>query len=195
MRAGFFSAPMQHMSLELVDENCPSFPEDQMIIEVALDARDERAADLHFESDFDVAAVQLAAADAARVELPRAHKIVAVPVAPGETIELPTDSGEGLLAELGPQGNLAIVVDGRTIILQGYAEANEQAPITIVTDDGERIDITAVIAATDPSLEIQTAAGPAAGSQGNTATGGGIFVPFPEGALLGGFASEGVLQG
>jgi Ca2+-binding RTX toxin-like protein len=183
------------MFLELVDGCYPSVPEDQMTTEEVLDARDERASDPHFESDFDVAAMQLNAAGTARVELPRGHKIVAVPVVPGETIELPTDSGEGLLAELGPQGNLAIVVDGRTIILQGYAEANEQAPVTIVTDDGERIDVAAVIAATDPSLEIQTAAGPAAGSQGNVATGSGIFVPFPEGSLLGGLASEGVLAG
>ena len=172
-----------------------------MKFEEALNSRDERVSDFSIESDhsldsdFDIAAVHLTAAEATRVELPRGQRIVAVPVAPGETIELPTDSQQSLLAELGPQGNLAIVVDGRTIILQGYAEASEQAPVTIVTDDGERIDVSAVIAATDPSLEIQTAAGPAAGSQGNVATGSGIFVPFPEDSPLGGFAAEGVLAG
>ncbi|HJT14726.1 MAG TPA: VWA domain-containing protein [Dongiaceae bacterium] len=138
--------------------------------------------------------MQLTAADAARVTLPQGQRVVVVPVTPGERIELPADSADGLLAELGPQGNLAIVVDGRTIILQGYASANEESPVTIVTNDGEQIDVAVVLAETDPSLDIQTAAGPAAGSAGAGADGGsGIFVPFPVGAPLGGFDGEGVL--
>jgi Ca2+-binding RTX toxin-like protein len=159
-------------------------------------SRDERVSDLDInmsESEFDVAAVQLTVADAARVTLPQGQRIIVVPVSPGETIELPTDTEQGLLAELGPQGNLAIVVDGRTIILQGYAAANEESPVTIATNDGERIDVAAVIAETDPSLDIQTAAGPAAGSQGDSGAGSGIFVPFPAAAALGGFNAEGVL--
>ena len=143
----------------------------------------------------DVASVQLTAADAARVTLPEGQKVIVIPVVPGETVELPTDTEQGLQAELGPQGNLAFVVDGRTIILQGYAEANEQSPVTIVTDDGDKIDVAAVIAETDPSIDIQTAAGPAAGAQGATGGGSGIFVPFPGGPELGGFNAEGVLGG
>src|ERR1051325_2364042 len=74
----------------------------------------------------DFASVQLAAATGdtpVPVHLPQGAKIVVIPVKPGQTIELPTDSPDGLLAKLGSDGNLAIVVDGRTIILQGYAEA------------------------------------------------------------------------
>ena len=160
-------------------------------------SRDERASELDssiIDREWDVAEVQLTAADAARVTLPQGQRVVVVPVTPGERIELPTGSADGLLAELGPQGNLAIVVDGRTIILQGYASANEESPVTIVTSDGEQIDVAFMLAETDPSLDIQTAAGPAAGSAGAGADGGsGIFVPFPVGAPLGGFDGEGVL--
>jgi Ca2+-binding RTX toxin-like protein len=160
-------------------------------------SRDERASEFDSSIDngnWDVAEVQLTVADAARVTLPQGQRIVVVPVTPGETIELPTDSPVGLLAELGPQGNLAIVVDGRTIILQGYAEANEESPVHVVTSDGDQVDVAFVLSETDPSLDIQTAAGPAAGSPGAGTDGGsGIFVPFPAGTLLGGFNGEGVL--
>jgi hypothetical protein len=160
-------------------------------------ARDERAPESDSsisDGDWNAADVQLASADAARVTLPQGQRVIVVPVTPGERVELPTDSPDGLLAELGPQGNLAFVVDGRTIILQGYAAANEESPVTVVTNDGERIDVADVIAQTDPSIDIQTAAGPAAGSPGAAGDGGGgIFVPFPVGAPLGGFDGEGVL--
>ena len=160
-------------------------------------SRDERASELDSsisDSEWNVAEVQLTVADAARVTLPQGQRVVVVPVTPGERIELPTGSADGLLAELGPQGNLAIVVDGRTIILQGYAAANEESPVSIVTNDGEEIDVAFVLAETDPSLDIQTAAGPAAGSAGAGADGGsGIFVPLPAGPLLGGFDAAGVL--
>ena len=175
-----------------------------MTIEETLFSRDERAPELDndapeldndmSEAAWDVATVQLA--DAARVEMPQGMKIIVVPVQPGETVELPTDTEQGLLAELGPQGNLAFVVDGRTIILQGYAEANDKSPVTVVTDDGDRVDVAAIIAATDPSIDIQTAAGPATGPQGDTAAvGSGIFTPFPAAGELGGFNGAGVLGG
>src|SRR5919108_757782 len=131
--------------------------------------------DSRLETDTDMAggqdgfgSVQLAAASAGSVEvkLPEAQQVVRIPVKPGQTIELPTDSPDGLLAKIGPEGNLAIVVDGRTIILQGYVQANEQAPIKIVTSDGDPVDPIELIAATDPSLDIVTAAGDAAGPQG-----------------------------
>jgi hypothetical protein len=151
----------------------------------------------------DLGSVQLAAASPDApipVNIPRGQQVVVIPVRPGQTIELPTDSVNGLLAKLGADGNLAIVVDGRTIILQGYAEANAESPIKIVTNDGDVVDIADVIVATNPdvALDIQTAAGPAAGAQGGTnagdAAGSGIFVPFAAGPLLGGFDAAGVLK-
>jgi hypothetical protein len=151
----------------------------------------------------DFASVQLAAATSDApipVKLPQGQQIVVIPVQPGQTIELPTDSVNGLLAKLGSDGNLAIVVDGRTIILQGYAEANAESPIKIVTNDGDLVDVAEVILATNPdvAVDIQTAAGPAAaGAQGGTdggdAAGSGIFIPFAAGPLLGGFDAAGVL--
>jgi VCBS repeat-containing protein len=154
------------------------------------------------DNDMDFGSVQLAAAKpegTVPVQLPQGQQIVVIPVQPGQTIELPTDSPDGLLAKIGADGNLAIIVDGRTIILQGFVAANDAQPITIVTNDGDIVDITDVIAGTlpDVALDIQTAAGPAAGAQAGTAganaTGSGIFVPFAAGPLLGGFQAAGVL--
>src|SRR5262245_47172010 len=154
--------------------------------------------DTDMASGPDYSSLQLAAASPDApipVPLPQGKQVVVIPVKPGQTIELPTDSTDGLLAKLGADGNLAIVVDGRTIILQGYLQANDEAPIKIVTSDGDLVDITEVIAGTMPDLDIETAAGPAAaGAQAGTTTGGGIFVPFAAGALLGGFDGEGVLK-
>src|SRR5262245_33237890 len=145
--------------------------------------------------DLDATSVQLAQVEGAQpVQLPKGHEVIRIEVKPGQTIELPTDSTDGLLAKIGPEGNLAIVVEGRTIILQGYVHANEDAPIKIVTNDGDLIDPVEVIAATDPSLDIQTAAGPAAGPQGNTdSNGSGIFIPFGPAGELGGLNAVGIL--
>ena len=153
----------------------------------------------------DFGSVQLAAASGdapISVQLPQHAPVIVIPVKPGQTIELPTDSADGLLAKLGADGNLAIVIDGRTIILQGYAQANADPdhPVKIVTNDGDVVDVNEVIVNTNPdvALDIQTAAGPAAaGAQGGTngpdAAGSGIFVPFAAGPLLNGFNAAGVL--
>jgi VCBS repeat-containing protein len=147
-------------------------------------------------NELDLSSVQLAQVEGAQpVELPQGNQVALIPVQPGQTIELPTDSASGLLAKIGPapEGNLAIVVDGRTIILQGYVHANEQSAVKIVTNDGDPVDVADVVAATDPTLDIQTAAGPATGGQGDSADGSGIFVPFVAGPGLGGIGAEGVL--
>ena len=84
--------------------------------------------------ELDPTQIQLAQTDGAQpVELPKGNLVAMIPVRPGQVIELSTDSTDGLLAKIGPEGNLAIVVDGRTIILQGYVSANDQAPVRIVT--------------------------------------------------------------
>ena len=145
-------------------------------------------------SELDLAAVQLAQVEGAQsVDLPKGNQIVRIPVNPGDVIQLPTDSTDHVLAKIGPEGNLAFVIDGRTIILQGYVKANEQSPVKIVTTDGDTITPADVIASTDPNLDIITAAGPAAGAQGDTTPGSGIFVPFAAGPGLGLIDAEGVL--
>ncbi|HEX6121382.1 MAG TPA: hypothetical protein VFZ03_18190, partial [Dongiaceae bacterium] len=177
---------------------------------MATDSTHLQPSDARAETDTDMAgqapefaSVQLAAATGDApipVKLPHGNqKIVVIPVHAGQIIELPTDSTDGLLAKLGSDGNLAIVVDGRTIILQGYAEANADPdhPVKVVTDDGDSVDVTEVIVGTNPdvALDIQTAAGPAAaGAQGNSdANGSGIFVPFGPAGTLGGLHAVGVL--
>ena len=130
---------------------------------MATDSTHLLPSDTSVETDFDMAAggpdfagVQVAAAtgDAPiAVKLPQGQQIIVIPVQQGQTIELPIDSVNGLLAKLGSDGNLAIVVDGRTIILQGYAEANAESPIKIVTNDGDLIDANEVIVATNPTME------------------------------------------
>ena len=146
-------------------------------------------------SDLDVTMVQEAAATEPTnfVDLPKGNTVILLPVQPGQTVRLPTDSTDGVLAKIGPEGNLALVVDGRTIILQGFLKANDQSPIKLVTTDGDDINVADLIAATDPSLDIQTAAGPAAGDQGDT-DGSGIYIPFLAGPGLGGIGAEGILD-
>ena len=123
-------------------------------------------------------------------------KVLLVPVRPGQRVQLPTNEETGLPAEIGPEGNLAVVVDGRVIILQGYVAANQEAPVTVVTREGEVVDVPDLVAATDPTIDIQTAAGPAAGSAGADGGdgGNGIYIPLPVGPLLGGFGAVGVLD-
>ena len=149
-------------------------------------------------NELDAGSVQLAQAvdEAARpVQMPRGGQVILVPVHPGQVLTLPTDSADGLQAKIGPEGNLAIVVDGRTIIFQGYLNANDEASLHILTKSGAEIDIVDVVAATDPNLDIATAAGPAAGAQGDSTGGSGIFTPFGPGAGLDSIGAEGVLGG
>ena len=145
-------------------------------------------------SDLDLTTVQLAQTEPANyVDLPKGNTVILLPVQPGQTVRLPTDSTDGVLAKIGPEGNLALVVDGRTIILQGFLKANDQSPIKIVTSDGDDVDVADLVAATDPSLDIQTAAGPASGDQGDT-DGSGIYIPFLAGPGLGGLDALGILD-
>src|SRR5688572_27097631 len=144
-------------------------------------------------TSYQLAQAEPSGAEVVAVTLPQNAQVVVIPVHGGETIKLPTDSETGLLAEIGAEGNLGIIVDSRTIILQGYVTAQGQEPITIVTNDGDVVDIGYVIAETDPSLDIQTAAGGAAGPQGDAGVGNGIYTPFLAGPALGGLDASGVL--
>jgi T1SS-143 domain-containing protein len=123
-------------------------------------------------------------------------QVVRVPVAPGDTIDLPApfDSTAALAAREG-DGNLAIKVGDVTVILQGYiAAANDpERPVVIESSDGKPIDVATVLATTDPAIDIQTAAGPGgnnAGGQGADNT-GGILAVFGLGGGLGGFSGVG----
>ena len=124
------------------------------------------------------------------VTIPAGQTVVRVQVAPGEIIDLPFDGA--LAAKFGQQGNLAIKLGDQTIILLGYAEANQQAGVTVKDDKGQTIDVASVVAQTDPNLDIQTAAGPAAGPAG--AQGGHLFFGFAGGNGLGGFGELNVIN-
>jgi hypothetical protein len=158
--------------------------------------------------DGDYAAVQVAEATDAtppsapvgdkvvRVEIPQGGTVVRVPVEAGETVVLPPpfDAQHDLAAKEG-NGNLAIKVGDVTVILQGYIDAanDPQHPVTIDGSDGQVIDIAVVLASTDPNLDIQTAAGPAAGAQGADNT-GAILAALAGGPGLGGLNAVGVLD-
>lgn len=122
------------------------------------------------------------------VEVPAGQTVVRVQVAPGETIDLPFDGD--LAARFGQQGNLAIKVGDETIILLGYAAANQENGVTLHDSHGQPIDVASVVAQTDPNLDIQTAAGPAAGP---AAAGGHIGQAFGVGSALGGFGEIGII--
>jgi len=116
-----------------------------------------------------------------------------MPVVPGEVVELPPpfNSEAGLEAKIG-DGNLAVRTGDTTVILQGYVDANSAAPITVETSQGKPIDIATVLAETDPNLDIQTAAGPAAGPQG--AANGHLLAAYGVAPGLGGFTAVGILD-
>jgi VCBS repeat-containing protein len=131
--------------------------------------------------------------DAAQVVIPEGENIVRVPVTPGEVVELPFPSDAQFLARE-DNGNLAIKVGDITVILQGYVDAAGQTPPVIEASNGQALDIATILASTDPNIDIQTAAGPAAGPQGADNT-GAILTQFGEGAGLGGFTGAGALDG
>src|SRR5688572_9165407 len=148
-------------------------------------------------SELDLAGVQLAQTEPAQpAAVPGVQaNVLVIQVRPGQVVTLPVADATGVRAKFGPEGNLAFVIDGRTIILQGYVQANEQEPIKIVTNDGDTVIPAELVADTNPDLDIVTAAGGAAGPQGDTAaTGSGIFVPFAAGPGIGGIGAEGVLN-
>jgi hypothetical protein len=123
------------------------------------------------------------------VTVPAGQTVVRVQVAPGETIDLPFDGA--LAAKIGAQGNLAIKSGDQTIILLGYGAANQQAGVTLHDHKGQPVDVATVVAQTDPNLDIQTAAGPAAGPAGQ---GGHLFFGFAPGSGLGGLGELGVIN-
>jgi hypothetical protein len=132
--------------------------------------------------------------DAAQVVVPEGENIVRIPVAPGEVVELPFPADAQFLARI-DNGNLAIKVGDVTVILQGYVEAAGQTPPVIEAANGQPIDIATILAATDPAIDIETAAGPAAGPQGQGADNTGAFFQlFGPGAGLGGFIGAGALD-
>ncbi len=133
--------------------------------------------------------------DAAQVVVPQGATVVRVSVAPGEVVELPFPADAHFLARL-EDGNLAIKVGDLTIILKGYADAAGEATPVIEAADGQPLDIAAILAATDPAIEIETAAGPA-GAQGQGADNtGALLTQFGgAGGGLGGFTAAGGQDG
>ncbi|WP_395020447.1 Ig-like domain-containing protein [Dongia sp.] len=133
-----------------------------------------------------------------KVAVPQGQNVIRVQVSPGEIIELssPFDPGATLLAREG-DGNLAIRVGDVTVILQGYVDANQQAPVVIQTSDGQPIDIAILLASTDPTIDIQTAAGPGEpGPQGQGADNTGALLSQLQGGNgLGGLNAVGAQDG
>jgi VCBS repeat-containing protein len=135
--------------------------------------------------------------DATQVVVPAGQTVVRVSVQPGETVELPFGPDAQFLARF-DDGNLAIKVGDVTVILEGYAAANNdpQHPVVIEAADGTPIDIAAILAGTDSGVDIETAAGPGGqgGQGGNGADNtGAIFQPFGIGGAggVGGFQGVG----
>ncbi|MDY0872558.1 VWA domain-containing protein [Dongia rigui] len=147
------------------------------------------------ESDVEGAILTQGAGPVVQVQVPAGDNIVRIPVTAGETIQLPFPT-DGLDARLGDEnGNLAIKSGDVTVILQGYADANEAAPVEIVGSNGSPVDVAEVLASTDPNIDIQTAAGPAAGDAGTGPdNSGGIFAPFDPSDGIGGLDAVGGLE-
>jgi hypothetical protein len=142
----------------------------------------------------DVESVTLTAG-ATEVKIPAGADVVRIQVTPGETIELPFGQN-GMLARLDDgNGNLAVKVGDLTVILLGYTAATGEAPVTLLDASGAAVDVASVIAATDPSIEIATAAGAAAGDQAaGVDNNGGVFSPFDPDNGIGGLDAVGGLD-
>ncbi|MDQ7250174.1 choice-of-anchor C family protein [Dongia sedimenti] len=128
------------------------------------------------------------------VPVPPDQNVVRVQVNPGEIIELssPFDPGVTMLGREA-DGNLAIRVGDVTVILVGFVEANAAAPVVVETSDGQPIDIATLLASTDPTIDIQTAAGPGDAGQGGQGADntGAFFGQVGLGNGLGGLNSVG----
>jgi len=140
---------------------------------------------------------QLAQAGAAGapvvVPVPPDQNVIRVHVNPGEILELssPFDPGATLLGREA-DGNLAIRVGDVTVILVGFVDANAAAPVVVETSDGQPVDIAVLLASTDPAIDIQTAAGPGEGPQGQGADNtGAILAQLGGGNGLGGLNAVG----
>jgi hypothetical protein len=136
---------------------------------------------------------QLAQANGAAPELPADGNVIRIDVVPGAVVELPPpfNSESGVAAKIG-DGNLALKVGDVTVILEGYVAANQTAPVTVETAQGKPIDIATILAETDPNLDIQTAAGEAAGAQ--AADNGHFLAAFGGAPGLGGLLAVGPLD-
>jgi VCBS repeat-containing protein len=146
------------------------------------------------EDDVEQGHVTQSAAAPVIVQVPQGADVVRVQVTPGETIQLPFPA-DGLVARLGDNGNLAVKVGNITVILVGYADATGQADVNLIGSDGKAVDVAAVLASTDPNLDIQTAAGPGAGDAGaGVDNNGGLFSPFDPAAGIGGLTAIGGLD-
>jgi len=149
------------------------------------------ATDFIFEAE---APDTIFATTAAEVVVPRDENVVRVPVSPGEVILLPIASDAEVLAKLG-DGNLALKVGDVTYILEGYVAAADRQPPVIESADGKPLDIAAILASTDPAVEVQTAAGLASDQPGDADNTGGIFDIFEiGGARSAGFAAVGAQE-
>ena len=132
---------------------------------------------------------------ATQIQIAAGESIVRIQVTPGEILSLPF-AQDGMMARLDDgNGNLAVKVGEVTVILLGYTAATAEAPVTLLDKDGTTVDVASVVAATDPSIDIATAAGPAAGDQGSGVdNNGGLFAPFDPNAGIGGLNAVGGLS-
>jgi hypothetical protein len=146
------------------------------------------------EDDVEQGHVTQSAAAPVVVQVPQGTDVVRVQVTPGETIQLPFPI-DAVVARLGDNGNLAVKVGNVTVILVGYADATSQAEVNIIGTDARPMDVAAVLASTDPNLDIQTAAGPGAGDAGaGVDNNGGLFSPFDPATGIGGLTAIGGLD-
>jgi hypothetical protein len=147
------------------------------------------AADFIFETE--VPDAIFATTAAAEVVVPSGETVVRVPVTAGEVVVLPIAADAEVLARLG-DGNLALKIGDVTYILEGYVAATDRQPPVIESADGKPLDLAAILAATDPAVDMPTAAGLVTDPPGDADNTGGIFELFRIGGTgLGGFRSVG----
>lgn len=127
------------------------------------------------------------------ITLPEGETQIRVKMVPGSHVNLPF-AVEELVAGFTEDGNLAIRSGEKTVILQGYDELSQQAPVSI-TANGQNVDLADILAEAEPDLDIKTAAGPAAGAPEafGADNNGGVFARFDPNTGIGGLNAVGGL--
>ena len=93
--------------------------------------------------------------DVVVVAVPEDAQVVRVDVEAGDTVVLPFPDDGSIMMKEG-NGNLGIKAHDTTVILQGYADAASDPHNPVIIESAERVplDVSIVLAMTDPNLDV-----------------------------------------
>jgi hypothetical protein len=91
-----------------------------------------------------------------QVVVPDGEHVVRLPVEPGEVVILPFGDDAEIMMKAG-NGNLGIKSDDTTVVLQGFAAAQQSDhPVIVENAGGVALDVSAILAAYEPYSEAES---------------------------------------